>query len=403
MSVPVAIAADTPDVGRPRVERFEDDALLRGAGRFIDDLQPVPHAWHAAIVRSQLAHARIASTRRPRSRCRCARRADGRRRRALSKPFPAAIDSPVAALRRGRRDRALRGRAARRRRRARPLRRRGRGRRSTAIRACSRAASGRSPRARRAAPAADQSVRPPRTAPAARGPRTAGRRGRPASRRCAAIAIATTRKPGVRESVRACSRPPRRAEPPRPPRGDRADGASPRGERLATARRRCAHGHLDLAHQLRGAPACGRAGGAGGSSPNRAADLLAGGELHPPRHRTHAAGIVRRVSPGSDAPAWADACASACSIRTACCAAVGTRRTEHNNLRVVRVARERLRERLVRSRVHGVEADERPPRFSSSVSDREVLAGHHLLDRRPDAARPHLDTHARGCRAAPRW
>jgi 2-furoyl-CoA dehydrogenase large subunit len=40
--------------------RLEDGTLLRGAGRFLDDLEPVPGACHAAIVRSQLAHARIA-------------------------------------------------------------------------------------------------------------------------------------------------------------------------------------------------------------------------------------------------------------------------------------------------------------------------------------------------------
>ena len=47
-----------PWVGRS-VLRVEDDALLRGEGRFLDDLAPVPHSCHAAIVRSQLAHARI--------------------------------------------------------------------------------------------------------------------------------------------------------------------------------------------------------------------------------------------------------------------------------------------------------------------------------------------------------
>ncbi|MGI8973282.1 MAG: xanthine dehydrogenase family protein molybdopterin-binding subunit [Gaiella sp.] len=41
------------------VPRFEDDALLRGKGRFLDDLSPVPGAFHAAIVRSQLAHTRV--------------------------------------------------------------------------------------------------------------------------------------------------------------------------------------------------------------------------------------------------------------------------------------------------------------------------------------------------------
>ena len=45
-------------VGRP-VPRLEDDALLRGQGRFMDDIDPVPHARQAAILRSQVAHARI--------------------------------------------------------------------------------------------------------------------------------------------------------------------------------------------------------------------------------------------------------------------------------------------------------------------------------------------------------
>jgi 2-furoyl-CoA dehydrogenase large subunit len=42
-----------------RVLRIEDEALLRGQGRFMDDIEPVPHARHAAIVRSPFAHARI--------------------------------------------------------------------------------------------------------------------------------------------------------------------------------------------------------------------------------------------------------------------------------------------------------------------------------------------------------
>jgi aerobic carbon-monoxide dehydrogenase large subunit len=41
------------------VLRVEDEALLRGQGRFMDDIDPVPHARHAAIVRSPYAHARI--------------------------------------------------------------------------------------------------------------------------------------------------------------------------------------------------------------------------------------------------------------------------------------------------------------------------------------------------------
>ncbi len=56
----MGVAAKTETwLGRP-VRRLEDEALLRGEGRFIDDLAPVPHAGHAAVLRSLLAHARIA-------------------------------------------------------------------------------------------------------------------------------------------------------------------------------------------------------------------------------------------------------------------------------------------------------------------------------------------------------
>jgi 2-furoyl-CoA dehydrogenase large subunit len=51
-------ALDGPWVGRP-VERVEDDALLRGEGWFMDDLDPLPHIAEAAVVRSTEAHARI--------------------------------------------------------------------------------------------------------------------------------------------------------------------------------------------------------------------------------------------------------------------------------------------------------------------------------------------------------
>ncbi len=80
-------------VGRA-LPRFEDEALLRGAGRFLDDLDPAPGAWHAAILRSQLAHARIVSL--------DASRAlelpgvagvlTGADVAALSRPFPAGIE-----------------------------------------------------------------------------------------------------------------------------------------------------------------------------------------------------------------------------------------------------------------------------------------------------------------------
>lgn len=43
-----------------RVPRIEDPALLRGAGRFVDDLR-FPGALHAAFVRSPYAHARVLS------------------------------------------------------------------------------------------------------------------------------------------------------------------------------------------------------------------------------------------------------------------------------------------------------------------------------------------------------
>ena len=77
--------------------RFEDQTLLRGRGRYIDDIHPVPGAQHAAILRFPHAHARI-------------RRVDvsgaeaievvcgvltGTDVRSMSKPFAAACDSPV--------------------------------------------------------------------------------------------------------------------------------------------------------------------------------------------------------------------------------------------------------------------------------------------------------------------
>jgi 2-furoyl-CoA dehydrogenase large subunit len=45
-------------VGRSAL-RIEDDALLRGQGWFIDDLDPLPNTGVAAVVRSPFAHARI--------------------------------------------------------------------------------------------------------------------------------------------------------------------------------------------------------------------------------------------------------------------------------------------------------------------------------------------------------
>ena len=77
--------------------RFEDEALLRGEGRFIDDLDPLPNVRQAAILRSFVPHARIAAL--------DASAAlelpgvigvlTGADVAAMSRPFPAGIDSGV--------------------------------------------------------------------------------------------------------------------------------------------------------------------------------------------------------------------------------------------------------------------------------------------------------------------
>ncbi|HSI97108.1 MAG TPA: xanthine dehydrogenase family protein, partial [Gaiellaceae bacterium] len=91
-----AKVAEETWVGRSLL-RVEDEALLRGEGRFIDDLDPVASARHAAVLRSPLAHARI-------TRVDASRALDapgvvgvltGEDVVAMSRPFPAAIDSPV--------------------------------------------------------------------------------------------------------------------------------------------------------------------------------------------------------------------------------------------------------------------------------------------------------------------
>jgi 2-furoyl-CoA dehydrogenase large subunit len=83
-------------VGRP-LPRLEDEALLRGEGRFIDDLDPVPNARHAAVLRSPFAHARIT-----RLDATAAVELPGvagvltdEDVAELSRPFPAGIDSPI--------------------------------------------------------------------------------------------------------------------------------------------------------------------------------------------------------------------------------------------------------------------------------------------------------------------
>src|SRR5437764_6212274 len=50
-------------VGQPLARR-EDERILRGQGRFVDDIE-LPRLVHAAFVRSPHAHARIGSIRKP--------------------------------------------------------------------------------------------------------------------------------------------------------------------------------------------------------------------------------------------------------------------------------------------------------------------------------------------------
>ena len=71
----------------------------------MDDLEPVPHAWHAAIVRSQLAHARVVGRRDGGARRSTASRGvlTGEDVARLSRPFPGRDRLARAALRGGRR------------------------------------------------------------------------------------------------------------------------------------------------------------------------------------------------------------------------------------------------------------------------------------------------------------
>ncbi len=79
------------------VPRFEDEALLRGRGRFMDDLAPVPNAGHAAIVRSPFAHATIGTVDASAALAVPGVRGilTGEDVLALSRPFPAGIESSV--------------------------------------------------------------------------------------------------------------------------------------------------------------------------------------------------------------------------------------------------------------------------------------------------------------------
>ena len=56
----ISAAVASRHLGQP-IERVEDAALLRGEGRFIDDLGLAPGTLHAAFLRSPIAHGHIRS------------------------------------------------------------------------------------------------------------------------------------------------------------------------------------------------------------------------------------------------------------------------------------------------------------------------------------------------------
>ncbi|MGB7861605.1 MAG: xanthine dehydrogenase family protein molybdopterin-binding subunit [Acidimicrobiia bacterium] len=80
------------------VPRFEDDALLRGRGRFLDDFLPVPGVLHAAVVRSPFAHARVGDidTSVAASLPGVFAVVTGSELAAVTKPLPAVIDTGVS-------------------------------------------------------------------------------------------------------------------------------------------------------------------------------------------------------------------------------------------------------------------------------------------------------------------
>ncbi|MBV9197919.1 MAG: xanthine dehydrogenase family protein [Solirubrobacterales bacterium] len=99
MTVTAPPAAPQETAGRhvgAAVERIEDPRLLVGRGGFIDDLDPIPGALEAAIVRSPHAHARITAFDAAR-----ARRAPGVRcvigpaEVAQMPPFPLTVKTPM--------------------------------------------------------------------------------------------------------------------------------------------------------------------------------------------------------------------------------------------------------------------------------------------------------------------
>jgi 2-furoyl-CoA dehydrogenase large subunit len=94
----VATSAPAPPAERigAATERIEDAALLTGRGRFMDDLDPVPGALEAAIVRSPHPHARITgfdtgrALKAPGVRC-----VIGPAETAALRPFPLSFRAPM--------------------------------------------------------------------------------------------------------------------------------------------------------------------------------------------------------------------------------------------------------------------------------------------------------------------
>ena len=87
----------SPWVGSP-VPRKEDEALLTGRARFIDDLSPVPGLRFAAILRSQHPHARIIGIDVSRALALPGVRAvvTGAEIAALTRPVPSVVKAPIA-------------------------------------------------------------------------------------------------------------------------------------------------------------------------------------------------------------------------------------------------------------------------------------------------------------------
>ncbi len=83
-------------VGRA-IPRLEDDSLLRGAGRYVDDLGTPPGTCDAAILRSQYAHARVVrvDTTAARDLPGVVGVLTGADVAAMSRPFPAGVESPI--------------------------------------------------------------------------------------------------------------------------------------------------------------------------------------------------------------------------------------------------------------------------------------------------------------------